>query len=71
MRNLAAEADCAELLSRMRSALIDEAAKYQNPLRDCVAKFNGEWRTHSGQFDVTSANPTETALRGGQLNSPD
>ncbi|MCA1439319.1 sulfatase-like hydrolase/transferase [Ensifer sp. IC4062] len=53
MHNLAAEAGYADVLSRMRSVLIDET--YQDPLRDCVAKFNGEWRTHSSQFDVTSA----------------
>ncbi|NRP75222.1 Arylsulfatase [Ensifer psoraleae] len=66
MRNLAAEADYADVLSRMRSALIDETARYQDPLRDCVAKFNGQWRTHSGQFDVTSAYLADAGSGGGQ-----
>lgn len=63
MRNLAAEACYAEVLARMRSALIDETARYQDPLRDCVAKFNGQWRTRSGQFDVTSAYLSEADPR--------
>jgi len=38
--------------------LMAETAKAGDPLRDCVAKFNGQWRTGSGQFDATSAYQT-------------
>ncbi len=41
-------------LHQMRTALISETAKFDDPLRDCVAKFNGQWRTNSGQFDATA-----------------
>lgn len=42
-------------LAHMREVLMAETARYDDPLRDCVAKFNGHWRTGSGQFDATSA----------------
>ena len=42
----------------MRAALMQQTAQNNDPLRDCVAKFNGQWRTGSGQFDVTSAHLT-------------
>ncbi|MDG1738262.1 MAG: sulfatase-like hydrolase/transferase [Paracoccaceae bacterium] len=53
MTNLAASAT--EKLSQMRKSLMRETARYDDPLRDCVSKFNGVWRTGSGQFDATSA----------------
>ena len=52
MLNLAQKAP--DKLSEMRTALIAETARHNDPLRDCVAKFNGQWRTGSGQFDATS-----------------
>ena len=55
MNNLAEDRGSAERLARMRAALIQKTAHYGDPLRDCVAKFNGQWRTQSGQFDATSA----------------
>jgi hypothetical protein len=29
-------------------------ARLGDPLRDCIAKFDGRWRTGSGQFDATA-----------------
>lgn len=55
LTNLAKDPAAAELLATMQRALIEETARFDDPLRDCVAKFNGEWRTGSGQFDATSA----------------
>jgi arylsulfatase A-like enzyme len=69
MHNLAADAGHTEILKRLRAALIRETARYQDPLRDCVAKFNGQWRTGSGQFDVTSAYLTDAAMHVGQEGS--
>ncbi|RYH07868.1 sulfatase-like hydrolase/transferase [Tropicimonas sp. IMCC6043] len=43
------------VLDRMRDLMIAETARQEDPLRDCVAKFNGRWRTGSGQFDATAA----------------
>jgi arylsulfatase A-like enzyme len=55
MKNLAAAPEAADTLVRLRAALMAQTARFEDPLRDCVAKFNGQWRTGSGQFDVTSA----------------
>ena len=55
MTNLATAPEAAAMLSRMRTALMALTAQFDDPLRDCVAKFNGQWRTGSDQFDVTSA----------------
>jgi arylsulfatase A-like enzyme len=54
MDNLAPCDRAHEKLAGMRAAMIAETAFYSDPLRDCVAKFNGQWRTGSGQFDATS-----------------
>lgn len=54
LENLAGDAGSADRLAGMRRRLIAETARFGDPLRDCVAKFNGVWRTGSGQFDVTS-----------------
>lgn len=59
MTNLAkAELD---KLRTMREMLMAETARFDDPLRDCVSKFNGKWRTGSGQFDATSAYLTGSA----------
>lgn len=55
MRNLWEDPAAADRLAAMREAMIAETACFGDPLRDCVAKFNGRWRTGSGQFDATSA----------------
>ena len=55
LHNLVDGPNAADRLLQMRQALIDETAKANDPLRDCVAKFNGQWRTNSRQFDATSA----------------
>lgn len=55
MTNLCKAPEAAETLAAMREAMIEETARFGDPLRDCVAKFNGRWRTASGQFDATSA----------------
>ena len=55
LTNLIDQPDAAARLAGMRATMMQEMAKYDDPLRDCVAKFNGQWRTGSGQFDVTSA----------------
>ena len=55
LHNLAEQAHFADGLEHMRQALMQKTAQYDDPLRDCVAKFNGQWRTGSGQFDATSA----------------
>ena len=55
MTNLATAPETADMMSRMRNALMAQTAQFDDPLRDCVAKFNGQWRTSSDQFDVTSA----------------
>ncbi|MGP1394176.1 MAG: sulfatase-like hydrolase/transferase [Inquilinaceae bacterium] len=44
----------ANVLHGMRAQMMAETARLDDPLRDCVAKFNGQWRTGSGQFDATS-----------------
>ncbi|MDB4222070.1 sulfatase-like hydrolase/transferase [Amylibacter sp.] len=58
MKNLAASAPYK--LAVMRDVLMQETARYDDPLRDCVSKFNGQWRTGSKQFDATSAYLTAT-----------
>ncbi len=58
--NLATSRDASLKLANMRHALMVETAGFVDPLRDCVAKFNGQWRTGSGQFDATSVH-META----------
>lgn len=55
LHNLAADPAAAGRLAAAREAMIAETARFGDPLRDCVAKFNGRWRTGSGQFDATSA----------------
>ena len=55
LSNLAAMTGAAETLDGCRKAMIQETARLDDPLRDCVAKFNGQWRTGSGQFDATQA----------------
>lgn len=55
LTNLAEVASSAARLDQMRQAMIQKTAQFDDPLRDCVAKFNGQWRTQSGQFDATSA----------------
>ncbi|HCQ64488.1 MAG TPA: hypothetical protein DIU07_04595, partial [Rhodobacteraceae bacterium] len=64
MTNLAPAPEAAETLARLRAALMAETARFDDPLRDCVAKFNGQWRTGSGQFDATSAYLTDPAPDG-------
>tara|TARA_R110000868_G_scaffold359807_1_gene621725 strand:+ start:1433 stop:2905 length:1473 start_codon:yes stop_codon:yes gene_type:complete len=54
LTNLAGSPATQAKLAEMRRALIDQTAEFGDPLRDCVAKFNGHWRTGSGQFDATS-----------------
>lgn len=54
IENLVKQPDAQEKLSDMRAALMDESSAFDDPLRDCVAKFNGNWRTGSGQFDATA-----------------
>lgn len=58
MHNLVDRSSAGGKLTLMRAAMIDQTAKFGDPLRDCVAKFNGQWRTGSGQFDATSAYQT-------------
>jgi arylsulfatase A-like enzyme len=53
MDNLAGDAKAADVLARCRASMIAETARLDDPLRDCVAKFNGLWNTGSGQFDAT------------------
>ena len=54
IRNLVKAKQAQEKLAEMRTAMIAETARFDDPLRDCIAKFNGQWRTGSGQFDATS-----------------
>jgi len=54
MTNLANHPTSMADLDRMRAALSAETAQLGDPLRDCVAKFFGQWRTRSGQFDATA-----------------
>ncbi len=70
MTNLATAPGAAETLARLRAALMAETARFDDPLRDCVAKFNGQWRTGSGQFDATSAYLTgDPAANGDPANA--
>ena len=55
MENRAHDPDAQDRLALMRKAMMAETARVGDPLRDCVAKFNGQWRTGSGQFDATAA----------------
>ncbi len=55
LHNLADLPAAADRLAAMRQAMIEETARFGDPLRDCLAKFNGQWQTGSGQFDATSA----------------
>lgn len=55
MDNRLSDPGAADRLAQMRQALVAETARAGDPLRDCVAKFNGQWRTGSGQFDATAA----------------
>jgi len=59
MKNLASsDLLYAKKMNEMRNALIQETARFNDPLRDCVAKFNGQWRTGSTQFDATTVHLT-------------
>ncbi|MEM1285001.1 MAG: sulfatase-like hydrolase/transferase [Pseudomonadota bacterium] len=53
LNNLADQNNAAAMLDACRESMIAETARLNDPLRDCVAKFNGRWRTGSGQFDAT------------------
>mgnify|MGYP000462869696 CR=1 FL=1 len=55
MKNRAADPTATDRLAQMRGAMMQETVRVGDPLRDCVAKFNGQWRTGSGQFDATAA----------------
>lgn len=55
LKNLINDQSAGPRAAFMRSGLIKETARTCDPLRDCVAKFNGHWRTGSGQFDATAA----------------
>jgi arylsulfatase A-like enzyme len=55
MANLVDDPGAAPVLARLRQAMIDETSRMGDPLADCVAKFNGQWRTGSHQFDATTA----------------
>lgn len=55
MTNRAGDPAAMERLADMRAAMIAETVRFADPLRDCVAKFNGQWRTGSGQFDASAA----------------
>lgn len=52
--NLARKPGAQDRLASVQAALMEETAVFDDPLRDCVAKFNGQWRTGSGQFDATT-----------------
>ena len=52
-QNLVSCSEKVDDLAKMRSLLISETARLNDPLRDCVAKFNGIWKTDSGQFDAS------------------
>ncbi|MEM6384402.1 MAG: sulfatase-like hydrolase/transferase [Pseudomonadota bacterium] len=65
LHNLADDPAAAETLQACRLAMIAETARLDDPLRDCVAKFNGQWRTGSGQFDATAAFDKESAHERG------
>ncbi len=54
LRNLISDPASQPKLDAMRQCLLAETAAFDDPLRDCVSKFNGSWRTESGQFDATS-----------------
>lgn len=54
LQNLVEFENAQPRLAAMREALIAETSRFDDPLRDCVAKFNGQWHTGSGQFDATS-----------------
>ncbi len=48
----------AEITARvktMRNALLEEMTHFNDPLRDCASKFQGNWTLQSSQFDVTKA----------------
>lgn len=51
--NLADDPAYAEHVTELRQRMIRATAYYDDPLRDCVSKFNGIWNTGSGQFDAT------------------
>lgn len=55
LRNRIGDPAAAGALARLRAAMIAETARLGDPLRDCVAKFQGVWDTGSGQFDATRA----------------
>jgi len=63
--NRATDVGFSDVLSEMRISLIGETARLDDPLRDCVAKFNGFWNTGSGQFDATTV---PKGKRGGPPN---
>lgn len=52
--NLAGLDSSAGVLARLRAEMMAETARLGDPLRDCIAKFNGIWTTGSGQFDATA-----------------
>ena len=52
---ISVNAEAAVQLSRMRQALVSEMTRFNDPLRDCAAKFQGNWTLNTKQFDVTTA----------------
>lgn len=54
MRNLLRSGESAEKLDEMRRRLMRVTAETGDPLRDCVSKFFGNWRSGSGQVDATT-----------------
>lgn len=54
LNNLVRDPLFQQKLDAMRQALMAETSAFDDPLRDCVSKFNGQWRTGSGQFDATA-----------------
>lgn len=42
-------------LNSMCSALVEEMTRFNDPLRDCASKFQGNWTLETSQFDVTKA----------------
>ncbi|MCP4380659.1 MAG: sulfatase-like hydrolase/transferase [Hyphomicrobiales bacterium] len=53
MADLSRDPDHADRLAGMRQALIEETARFDDPLHATIAKFNGQWQ--GTQFDATTA----------------
>lgn len=53
LHNLIGEEGAQETIRQLRQRIHAASERYGDPLRDCIGKFFGNWRTGSGQVDAS------------------